>query len=98
MAEIKVSTEGMRTAANDFAGKAGEWKSYVEQIWSLLRDLDAMWDGDANEAFNALVAEDKPKFDRLQQMMETYKDAINQAAQRYDEGENEVKVIVTKRG
>ena len=56
-----------------------------------------MWDGDANEAFNALVTEDKPKFERLAQMMETYKTAIDTAASKYDSGEAEVKNIVSTR-
>lgn len=97
MAEIKVTTEGMRGAANDFSAKMSEWESMVNQIWSLLAELDAMWDGEANEAFNALIAEDKPKFERLYAMMETYKDAIATAAQKYEEGEAEIKNIVTTR-
>ena len=60
-----------------------------------MEELDAMWDGDANEAFNALVTEDKPKFERLAQMMETYKTAIDTAASKYDSGEAEVKNIVS---
>ena len=97
MAEIKVSTEGMRNAANDFEAKMSDWKAMVDNIWGLLAELDAMWDGDANTAFNALVDEDKPKFERLYSMMEEYKNAINTAAQKYDDNEEEVKGIVTTR-
>lgn len=97
MAEIKVTTEGMRNAASEFNAKMGEWEGMVNQIWSLLADLDAMWDGDANDAFNALIDEDKPKFEKLYMMMETYKDAIATAAQKYEEGEEEIKTIVTTR-
>ncbi|MBQ3178575.1 MAG: WXG100 family type VII secretion target [Clostridia bacterium] len=97
MAKIELSTEMMRQAANDFAAKIADWNGMKDEIWTLLADLDAMWDGDANEAFNALIAEDEPKFTRLLEMMETYKDAINTAAQKYDEGEGEIKNIVTRR-
>lgn len=97
MAEIKVTTEGMRSAANDFTTKMGEWEGLVNQIWSLLGELDAMWDGDANEAFNALVTDDKPKFERLYAMMETYRDAITAAAQKYEDGEAEIANIVRTR-
>lgn len=97
MAEIKVTTEGMRSAAFEFSAKMHEMESSVNQIWSLLAELDAMWDGDANEAFNALIEEDKPKFERLYEMMETYKNAITTAAQKYEEGETEIKNIVTTR-
>lgn len=95
--EIRVNTDNMRSTATVFQEKINDWNSLVQQLWSLMEELDAMWDGDANEAFNALVTEDKPKFERLAQMMETYKTAIDTAATKYDSGEAEVKNIVSTR-
>ena len=95
--EIRVNTDNMRSTATVFQEKINDWNSLVQQLWSLMEELDAMWDGDANEAFNALVTEDKPKFERLAQMMETYKTALDTAASKYDSGEAEVKNIVSTR-
>lgn len=95
--EIRVNTDNMRSTATVFQEKINDWNSLVQQLWSLMEELDAMWDGDANEAFNALVTEDKPKFERLAQMMKTYKTAIDTAASKYDSGEAEVKNIVSTR-
>ena len=95
--EIRVNTDNMRSTATVFQEKINDWNSLVQQLWSLMEELDAMWDGDANEAFNALVTEDKPQFERLAQMMETYKTAIDTAASKYDSGEAEVKNIVSTR-
>ena len=95
--EIRVNTDNMRSTATVFQEKINDWNSLVQQLWSLMEELDAMWDGDANEAFNSLVTEDKPKFERLAQMMETYKTAIDTAASKYDSGEAEVKNIVSTR-
>ena len=95
--EIRVNTDNMRSTATVFQEKINDWNSLVQQLWSLMEELDAMWDGDANEAINALVTEDKPKFERLAQMMETYKTAIDTAASKYDRGEAEVKNIVSTR-
>ena len=95
--EIRVNTDNMRSTATVFQEKINDWNSLVQQLWSLMEELDAMWDGNANEAFNALVTEDKPKFERLAQMMETYKTAIDTAASKYDSGEAEVKNIVSTR-
>ena len=95
--EIRVNTDNMRSTATVFQEKINDWNSLVQQLWSLMEELDAMWDGDANEAFNALVTEDKPKFERLAQMMETYKTASDTAASKYDSGEAEVKNIVSTR-
>ena len=97
MAKMVVDTEAMRRTAGEFEQEIGYWHDLVDQIWRAMTDLDAMWDGDANEAFNALVTEDKPKFERLAQMMETYKTAIDTAASKYDSGEAEVKNIVSTR-
>ena len=95
--EIRVNTDNMRSTATVFQEKINDWNSLVQQLWSLMEELDAMWDGDANEAFNALVTEDNPKFERLGQMREIYKTAIDTAASKYDSGEAEVKNIVSTR-
>ena len=95
--EIRINTENMRTTASVFQEKIKEWNGLANQLWALMGELDEMWDGEANDAFNALVSEDKPKFERLAQMMETYKTAIDTAASKYDSGEAEVKNIVSTR-
>ena len=69
MAKMVVDTEAMRRTAGEFEQEIGYWHDLVDQIWRAMTDLDAMWDGDANEACNALVTEDKPKFERLAQMI-----------------------------
>lgn len=94
MADIKVSTEEMRQVAGVFANTINEWQVQKDRIWTLLTELDEMWDGDANEQFNALAAADKPKFDELVNVMQAYCDALNRAAQTYDEAENTVSGIV----
>ena len=102
MAKMVVDTEAMRRTAGEFEQEIGYWHDLVDQIWRAMTDLDAMWDGDANEAFNALVTEDKieedkPKFTRLEEMMNLYKDAITKAAGKYEEAEGEVSQIVKTR-
>ena len=53
--EIRVNTDNMRSTATVFQEKINDWNSLVQQLWSLMEELDAMWDGDANEAFKASV-------------------------------------------
>ena len=76
MAKMVVDTEAMRRTAGEFEQEIGYWHDLVDQIWRAMTDLDAMWDGDANDTFNAMIEEDKPKFTRLEEMMNLYKDAI----------------------
>ena len=97
MTEIKVNTENMRTTANAFQDKIDEWKGLVNQLWSLTEELNGMWEGDANISFNEMVDAVRPRFDRLAGMMETYRQAIENAAAQYEDGEAEVKGIVSAR-
>ena len=102
MAKMVVDTEAMRRTAGEFEQEIGYWHdlvdhSLVQQLWSLMEELDAMWDGDANDTFNAMIEEDKPKFTRLEEMMNLYKDAITKAAGKYEEAEGEVSQIVKTR-
>lgn len=97
MERMVINTAAMRNAANEFGTEISNWHGLVEQIWAAMSELDAMWDGDANTAFNALIAEDKPKFTQLEHMMEEYKNAITTAAGKYEAAEGEVKGIVTTR-
>ena len=97
MERMVINTTAMRNTASEFGTEISEWHGLVEQIWAAMSELDAMWDGDANTAFNTLIAEDKPKFTQLERMMEEYKNAITTAAGKYEAAEGEVKVIVTTR-
>ena len=76
MERMVINTTAMRNTASEFGTEISEWHGLVEQIWAAMSELDAMWDGDANTAFNTLIAEDKPKFTQLERMMEEYKNAI----------------------
>ena len=55
----------------------------MNQLWSLTEELNGMWEGDANISFNEMVDADRPRFDRLAGMMETYRQAIENAAAQY---------------
>ena len=96
MAQMKITTDEMRSIAGSFEGLITEWDGSVATLYRYLEELDAMWDGDASEAFKEVFNSDKAKYDQLSEMMRTYKEAINTAAQRYDEGEAQIKVIVTR--
>ena len=97
MREIKVNTENMKATAKAFRDKIDEWNGLVDQLWTLTGELNGMWEGDANVSFNEMVDADRPRFERLVGMMETYQQAIESAATQYEDGEAEVKNIVSAR-
>lgn len=97
MSQITVTPQTMISLAENIIGKIEEWNNAVQKIYSLQHEMDAMWDGTANDAFNMLFEEDSTKFRNLAQVMMEYANAIKVAANRYITAEQEVKGIVSKR-
>lgn len=85
MAQMEITPSEMMNIANQLKGKLQEWESHVDKIYTLHGELDAMWEGSANDAFNKAFAEDKQKFTRLKTMMEEYRTTIEQLATHYIE-------------
>jgi WXG100 family type VII secretion target len=97
MAQMTVTPETMNTIAGDIENKISDWNGAVQKIYKLKDEMDAMWDGTANDTFNNMFAEDAPKFNNLAKLMQDYATAIKNAANKYVLGEEEVKGIVSKR-
>ncbi len=97
MGKMTVTPQTMNTIANDIENKINDWTDAVQKICKLKDEMDAMWDGTANDTFNNMFAEDAPKFNNLAKLMQEYSTAIKTAANKYIQGEEEVKGIVSKR-
>lgn len=97
MGKMTVTPQTMNTIANDIENKINDWTDAVQKIYKLKDEMDAMWDGTANDTFNNMFAEDAPKFNNLAKLMQEYSTAIKNAANKYIQGEEEVKGIVSKR-
>ena len=95
MAEIKrVIPEEMMNKAQSISTKIEEWNQKVNNIYKLQAELDGMWDGNANDTFNAQWNEDRTKYNTLTQVMQEYCQAVVKAAQLYAEREQEVVNII----
>ena len=97
MAQTLVTPEVMISLATNIEAKIEDWNTAVNKIYQLQAEMDAMWDGDANDSFNALFEADKVKFNQLSSVMQEYASAIKQAANNYIQGEQEVNTIVQRR-
>jgi WXG100 family type VII secretion target len=97
MARMEISTDDMRRVASEIDGKIDEWRQSITDLNTLYRDMDNMWDGDANDSFNVIFQDDQAKFTQLTQVMQDYCTAITTAANNYDLSESNVKNIVTRR-
>ena len=96
MAQTLVTPETMVTLANGVEEKIADWNQAVTKIYQLKQEMDAMWDGTANDAFNARFEEDRTKFEQLSTIMSEYATAIKTAAQNYMTTEEEVTAIVQR--
>lgn len=87
MAQFEIRPMEMRQIAKEIDTKISDWQNSVNRLYQYASELDAMWDGNANEAFNKTFASDKPKYNSLANFMIEYKDAILKAVQIYEETE-----------
>jgi len=97
MAQIRVTPELMNKTANTVAGLASEWNNRVNGIIGHVQEMGAMWDGEANDAFNQTFGNDVQYFKQLALLLSEYYTAINTAAQAYVAGEQEVAQLVRRR-
>ena len=49
---INVKPEEMNTVASNIENKISEWQAAVQKLYTLQQEMDAMWDGTANDSFN----------------------------------------------
>ncbi len=95
MAEIrKVDPEVMTEQATTLDNLTGQWSDSVRDITNLKQELDAMWDGLANDQFNTRWEEDLNKYNSLLVVLESYRRAIQEAVTKYEAYEQEIANIV----
>lgn len=95
MAEIrKVNPEEMNNQAGTLDNLIGNWSDSVNEITSLKQELDAMWDGLANDTFNARWEQDLHKYNSLQVTLDNYRRTILKAVAQYEAYETEIAAIV----
>ena len=97
MQDGNVKPEEMNTVASNIENKISEWQAAVQKLYTLQQEMDAMWDGTANDSFNQNFQGDLQKFNALTNLMQEYVVAIKTAANNYISGEEEVKSIVTRK-
>lgn len=89
-ATFKTTPEEMITIANKIESEIEKWDASIKEMINLINEMNAMWEGDANHQFNIIIEEDIPKFSRLSTIMEEYRTAIINIANKYIEAENNV--------
>lgn len=86
----RVDPEIMKSQADVFDNLIGEWNNEVLGISRLKSELDEMWDGLANDTFNNRWENDLNKFNQLLSVLVSYRQAIAEAATKYEAYEAEI--------
>lgn len=87
MAQIEVRPEEMKRISSEINNLIEEYQQSVNRLYQLNAEMDALWDGDANNAFNDSFNNDKPKFMNLINMMNEYNQALTVIANNYEDTE-----------
>ena len=102
MAQFEIRPMEMEQTAREIDAKINEWQNSVNRLYQYASELDAMWEGDANEAFNKTFGADRPKYNNLTNLMSEYKtalEALNVAtALKFNAGTNGVRNKATLLG
>lgn len=88
MAEIKVSSQQLKSVAQNLRGMNTQFKTEVQQLTSCQQKLNGMWDGEANTKFNSAYTRDKVKMDQFAKVIEQYIRSLEQIAANYQAAEN----------
>lgn len=94
MSKLEITPEMMNSIAKDIGKRIEEWNTAVKTIYSLYSELDAQFDGAANERFNQRIAEDQPKYNALSELMTEYVNAIIKAANDYMTADQEASTVI----
>lgn len=92
---MRYNLEAMRSSATALEELIGEWKGQSDKLFTIHEEIDAMWDGDANDAFNSrFLDQDKPKYERLYNELSSYHDSLVTAINKYEEAESRIADIM----
>ena len=92
--EIATKTESMEKDIKELRSLLKKAKETVEQLFSEIKALDAMWDGAANDAFNIQFINDYQYSLDMCDSVDELIDCISFAKKEYEKCETEVSDIV----
>lgn len=81
------STSRMEQVATDLEDIINRYNAAVNSLYSLGSELDGMWDGDAADKFQAIMGQDREKFNALVPFFQKYIEALRTAIAAYEDAE-----------
>ena len=87
MSDYQVTPSVLESNADRLTELNARFKGSIESLTNSENTLNAMWDGDANDAFHAAFMTDKGKMEEFSRLIEQYTERLRQIAARYNQTE-----------
>ena len=87
MAEIKVNAMQLKNVAGQLNQLNQQFKKEINDLNTCQQKLNSMWDGEANEKFNAAYRTDSQKMTTFAQTIDKYIQTLEQIAANYQKAE-----------
>ena len=97
MSDFKVTPSVLKSNADTLTDLNARFKGSVDSLVTSEGALNAMWDGEANDAFHAAFMTDKAKMDEFSRLIEQYTERLRQIAARYEQTEQSTTNIASIR-
>ena len=97
MSDFKVTPSVLKSNADTLTDLNARFKGSVDSLVTSEGALNAMWDGEANDAFHAAFMTDKAKMDEFSRLIEQYTERLRQIAARYEQTEQSTTNIASRR-
>lgn len=92
---IETDTSALARDAGSLDSKTARIEREAEGMFTAVRELDAMWDGPANETFVKMFRQDYETLRELCRALHTLAGCMSQAGRTYEVRENEVGGVVS---
>ena len=91
---IQIDTGLLSNTINEMNEEVTRLKKSITEIYQEILELDAMWDGPANQVFNAQFEKDRQQFISICNELKKYINELGAANNEYNKCENKVAEIV----
>lgn len=91
---IKVNTGMLNNTISDMNIDNSQIERYINDLYNTVAELDSMWDGSANAAFNQQFEIDRAELIRISREIDKFIESLKDAKQEYEKCENKVADIV----
>ena len=87
MSRYSLTAQELQGAITELSANNGQFKNRVADLLNAQQKLAGMWQGDANNAFNAAFNNDKGQWDTFAQLMDKYIETLQTIKNTYETAE-----------